>query len=67
MTLRQKWGIDLSGLDPRRLHLRTNNREVPIYIHGEEDGRFDRGDFIDFLGIDAKNRYTRLECLLARC
>ena len=57
--LRQKWGIDLSRLDPRRLHLRTNNREVPIYIHGEEDGRFDRGDFIDFLGIDTKNRYTR--------
>ena len=57
--LRQKWGIDLSGLDPRRLHLRTNDREVPIYIYGEEDGRFDRGDFIEFLGIDAKNRYTR--------
>ena len=57
--LRRKWGIDLSGTDPRRLHLRTNNREVPIYIYGEEDGHFDRGDFIEFLGIDAKNRYTR--------
>ncbi len=57
--LRQKWGIDLSGVDPRHLHLRTNGREIPIYIYGEEDGRFDRGDFIEFLGIDAKNRYTR--------
>ena len=57
--LRQKWGIDLSRVDPRRLHLRTNNREVPIHIYGEEDGRFDRGDFIEFLGIDAKSRYTR--------
>ena len=57
--LRRKWGIDLSRIDPRRLHLRTNNREVPIYIYGEEDGRFDRGDFIEFLGIDAKNRYTK--------
>ena len=57
--LRRKWGIDLSGIDPRRLHLRTNDKEVPIYIHGEEDGRFDRGDFIEFLGIDANNRYTR--------
>ena len=57
--LRRKWGIDLSGLDPRRLHLRTNGREIPIYIYGEEDGRFDRGDFIEFLGIDAKSRYTR--------
>ena len=56
--LRRKWGINLSGVDPRRLHLRTNGREVPIYIYGEEDGRFDRGDFIEFLGIDAKSRYT---------
>ena len=57
--LRRKWGIDLSGVDPRRLHLRTNGREIPIYIYGEEDGRFDRGDFIEFLGVDAKSRYTR--------
>ena len=57
--LRQKWGVDLSGLNPRRLHLRTNGKEIPIYIYGEEDGRFDRGDFIEFLGIDAKSRYTR--------
>ena len=57
--LRQEWGIDLSGIDPRRLHLRKNDREVPIYIYGEEDGRFDRGDFIEFLGVDANNRYTR--------
>ncbi|MBI1926199.1 hypothetical protein HYR99_18350 [Candidatus Poribacteria bacterium] len=56
--LRQKWGIDLRGVDPRYLHLRTNNREVPIYIHGEADGRFDRGDYIEFLGLDAKSRYT---------
>ncbi len=57
--LRRKWGIDLSGIDPRYLHLRTNDREIPIYVYGEEDGRLDRGDFIEFLGIDAKNRYTR--------
>ena len=57
--LRRKWGVDLSGIDPQYLHLRTNGKEIPIYIYGEEDGRFDRGDFIEFLGIDAKNRYTR--------
>ena len=56
--LRRNWGINLSGIDPRRLHLRTNGREVPIYVYGEEDGRFDRADFIEFLGIDAKSRYT---------
>ena len=57
--LRRKWGVNLSGIDPRHLHLRTNGKEIPIYIFGEEDGRFDRGDFIEFLGLDAKNRYTR--------
>ena len=57
--LQQRWGIDLSRIDPRRLHLRTNGREIPIYIYGEEDGRFDRGDYIEFLGTDARNRYTR--------
>ena len=57
--LHRKWGINLSGVDPRLLHLRINDREVPIYIYGEEDGRFDRGDFIEFLGVDANNRYTK--------
>ncbi len=57
--LRRKWGIDLRGVDARRLHLKTNNREIPMYIHGEADGRFDRGDYIEFLGLDAKSQYTR--------
>ena len=57
--LRRKWGIDLRGVNPRRLHLRRNDRAIPIYIHGEEDGRFDRADYIEFLGVDAKSRYTR--------
>ena len=56
--LRQKWRIDLRGVDPRYLHLRTHDREVPIYIHGEADGRFDRDDYIEFLGVDARSRYT---------
>ncbi|MCH8289960.1 T9SS type A sorting domain-containing protein [Candidatus Poribacteria bacterium] len=64
--LRQKWGIELRDVDPRYLHLQrydtargNESQEIPIYVHGEGDGRFDRGDYIDFLGLDAKDRYTR--------
>ncbi|MDE0301220.1 MAG: C25 family cysteine peptidase [Candidatus Poribacteria bacterium] len=52
------WGIDLSQVPVRNLHLRIGDAEVPIYIHGEEDGSFDSGDYIEFLGLDARNRYT---------
>ena len=53
-----KWGIDLGQVPVRNLHLRIGEMEVPIYIHGEEDGSFDSGDYIQFLGLDAQNRYT---------
>ena len=53
-----KWGIDLGQVPIRNIHLRTGDRKVPIYIHGEEDGSFDSGDYIEFLGVDAQNRYT---------
>ena len=54
----EKWGIDLGQVPVRNLHLRIGEMEVPIYIHGEEDGSFDSGDYIEFLGLDAQNRYT---------
>ena len=33
--------------------------EIPLYVQGEEDGHFDQDDYIQFLGHDARNRYTR--------
>ena len=57
-NLIKKWGIDLGQAPLRNLHLRTGDMEVPIYIHGGEDGSFDSGDYIEFLGLDARNRYT---------
>ena len=32
----------------------NENQEIPIYIHGEADGRFDRGDYLEFFGMDAR-------------
>lgn len=59
-------GINLSGLDPRTIRVYHNGGgvlpelnakarhddlvEVPIYVFGEADGRFDQGDYILFYG-----------------
>ena len=58
-SLKDKWGIDLSAEDPRHFHLKNNSMEIPLYVQGEEDGHFDQDDYIQFLGHDARNRYTR--------
>lgn len=59
-------GINLSGLDPRTLRVYHNGGgvlpelnaearhddlvEIPIYVYGEDDGRFDQSDYILFYG-----------------
>jgi hypothetical protein len=43
-------GINLTGLDPRTIRLYHRGKEVAIHIEGENDGRFDSGDYIDFFG-----------------
>lgn len=59
-------GINLSGLDPRTIRVYHNGGgvlseknadprhddlvEVPIYVEGEADGRFDQNDYILFYG-----------------
>ncbi|SFT90046.1 Peptidase family C25 [Algoriphagus locisalis] len=43
-------GINLDGLDPRTIRLYHRGKEVAIHIEGENDGRLDAGDYIDFYG-----------------
>lgn len=59
-------GLNLSNLDPRTLRIYHNGGgllpeknaearhddlvEIPIYVHGEADGRFDQSDYILFYG-----------------
>ncbi|MFD2202450.1 C25 family cysteine peptidase [Shivajiella indica] len=43
-------GINPNTLDPRNIRLYHRGEEVAIYIQGEQDGRFDTNDFIDFFG-----------------
>ena len=43
-------GLDLKGIDPRTIKISNLGTETPIYVGGEEDGKFDKGDYILFMG-----------------
>lgn len=43
-------GIDLSNLDPQKIQLFNNGKEVPVYISGDGDGKLDAQDFLIFYG-----------------
>ena len=47
-------GIPFKQLDPRNLRLYHRGKEVAVWVEGEEDGRLDAQDYLDFLGL--KNR-----------
>ncbi len=65
-SLRTNWGIDLIGVDPRKLRLTHGDQEIPIYVSGAVDGSFDAEDAIFFLAHGStdpespvrKNAYT---------
>lgn len=43
-------GLPLESLDPREIQVFHRGEEVAVYIHGEEDGVFDQGDYLEFIG-----------------
>ena len=43
-------GINISGTDPRVIKIFNKGEEIPIYISGEEDGVFDKSDYLIFYG-----------------
>ena len=47
-------GIPLKRVDPRHLRLYHRGKEVAVWVEGEQDGRLDSEDYLDFLGL--KNR-----------
>ncbi|MCX7829606.1 MAG: C25 family cysteine peptidase [Acidobacteria bacterium] len=53
-------GVNLSSVDPRKIHLFSRGVEIPIYVQGEEDGVFNDSDAIIFYGqkLSIKNRVT---------
>ncbi len=58
-SLRRDFDIDLVGADTMGFRMWHDDREVPIYIEGGEDGLFDAHDVIFFLGLKTDNPYTR--------
>ena len=57
-TLLNTFGIELIGADPGTFQLWHGTREVPIFISGASDSKFDAGDAIFFLGNQTQNPYT---------
>lgn len=66
VSLRTNWGIDLIGIDPRKIRLTHGDQEIPIYVSGAVDRSFDAEDAIYFLAHSStdpespfpKNAYT---------
>ncbi|WP_332913881.1 hypothetical protein [Algoriphagus boritolerans] len=64
----QASGINLEGLDPRMIRVFHRGKEVAIHVEGENDGKVDPQDFIDFYGIrndaelDKKTLYQTPHC-----
>jgi len=54
-TLAQAGVLTALGFDPRRIQVYRNGEEIPVYVHGENDGIFNSTDFIEFFarGNDA--------------
>ena len=58
-SLSREFGIELIGADPGTFRLWHSTREVPLFISGASDGRFDAADALFFLGKKTDNPYTR--------
>ncbi len=50
--------VPISDFDPQKIAIYNKGREIPIYVKGAEDGRFDATDFIEFYA--EKNEKTFL-------
>jgi len=51
--------VDPPGfVDPRNFHIYNRGEEIAIYVHGEEDGGFQLGDYVLFYGQPADTKYT---------
>lgn len=51
-------GIDPTTIDPRRIELQSYGEQIPIYVEGYQDGKFDPGDYIEFYGVKMDSIYT---------
>lgn len=50
--------LDLTGVDPQTIKIAHRDCEMPIYVHGEEDGVFDIEDYVEFYGMAMTGPFT---------
>ncbi|GAB3645456.1 hypothetical protein GCM10028791_03600 [Echinicola sediminis] len=43
-------GMNMQAIDPREIKVFHRGQEVAVYVHGQDDGKFDRGDYVEFVG-----------------
>jgi hypothetical protein len=54
----RKTGIPIGKIDPRFMHLYRDGVDVPFFIQGEDDGHWDPGDYLEFIGRRAAGQTT---------
>jgi hypothetical protein len=54
----QDAGLDLTDTDSRTIKIIHRDREIPICVHGEEDGIFDAEDYVEFYGQAMTGPFT---------
>ncbi|MFH0991893.1 MAG: C25 family cysteine peptidase [bacterium] len=42
---------EIGSIDPKTFHLFNKGKELPLYCSGEEDGKFEPGDYLEFPGF----------------
>lgn len=47
----QNAGVNVASINPKRIQLFYQGKEVPIYVAGEADNVFNNNDFIEFVGF----------------
>ncbi|MBZ0182711.1 MAG: T9SS type A sorting domain-containing protein [Melioribacteraceae bacterium] len=52
-------GVNINQINPQNIKLLLNGEEIPIFVNGDEDGRFDSEDFIEFYGSKNVNEDYR--------
>jgi hypothetical protein len=50
-------GLD-SRLDPRKLQMFVDGQQIPILVTGEQDGRLDAADSVEFFGVGLNSAMT---------
>lgn len=60
LTYQGLWaaGVPVATLDPRTLQIYSMGGEIAIRVLGEEDGRFDEGDYVLFYGQGFSSKYS---------